>query len=135
MDMTTLQIDDLQFEVRRSARRRSLEITVDRGGELILSVPTDCPDERLQDFVRRKRMWIYQQLARKEATSAAVRPKEFVDGATHRKYYWKGNYPQRKTKNESGIPSSSAGVSKPEDLLPGFRENVFSITAKVRVKP
>ena len=61
--------------------------------------------------------------------------KEFVDGATYRKYYWKGNYPQRKTKNESGIPSSSAGVSKPEDLLPGFRENVFSITAKVRVKP
>jgi predicted metal-dependent hydrolase len=80
IDMDTLQIDDLQFEVRSSARRRSLEIIVDRGGELILSVPTDCPDERLQDFVRRKRMWVYQQLARKEATSAAVRPKEFVDG-------------------------------------------------------
>ena len=65
----------------------------------------------------------------------SLKPEEFVDGATHRKYYWKGNYPQRKTKNESGIPSSSPGVSKPEDLLPGFRENVFSITAKVRVKP
>jgi predicted metal-dependent hydrolase len=78
--MNTLTVDDLQFEVRLSARRRALEITVDRGGELILSAPSGCADERLRDFVRRKRMWIYQQLARKDALTQVVRPKVFIDG-------------------------------------------------------
>ena len=41
--MTTLTVNDLRFEVRRSSLRRALEITVDRGGELILSAP---PKER-----------------------------------------------------------------------------------------
>ena len=51
--MTTLTVNDLRFELRRSDRRRALEITVDRGGALILSAPPDVPDARLRDFVQR----------------------------------------------------------------------------------
>lgn len=78
--MSTLKVNDLCFEVRRSQQRRALEITVDRGGELILSTPPDVADVTLRDFVQRKRMWVYKQLARKEALTRETRRKVFVDG-------------------------------------------------------
>jgi predicted metal-dependent hydrolase len=82
--MTTLsailQVDDLRFEVRRSSRRRSLEITVDRGGELVLAAPPEVGEERLREFVREKRFWIYTKLAAKEQLQKTVSPKEFVNG-------------------------------------------------------
>lgn len=78
--MSTLTVNDLRFEVRRSDRRRSLEITVDRGGGLILSAPPGVPDARLRDFVQRKRMWVYKQLARKGTIGNATPSKVFVDG-------------------------------------------------------
>ena len=34
--METLTVDELTFEVRRSPRRRTLEITLDRGGDLLI---------------------------------------------------------------------------------------------------
>jgi predicted metal-dependent hydrolase len=78
--MSTLTVNDLRFEVRRSDRRRALEITVDRGGELILSAPPRVPDARLRDFVQRKRMWVYKQLARRDALASHAPRKAFVDG-------------------------------------------------------
>lgn len=78
--MSILTIDDLRFEVRRSAVRRSLEITVDRRGDLILSAPAAAPESALRDFVQRKRPWVYQQLARQETFSREVPAKVFVDG-------------------------------------------------------
>lgn len=78
--MSTLKVNDLCFEVRRSQQRRALEITVDRGGELILSAPPDVADVTLRDFVQRKRMWVYKQLARKEALSRTTQHKVFVEG-------------------------------------------------------
>ena len=78
--MSTLTVNHLRFEVRRSEWRRALEITVDRGGELILSAPPDVPDAQLCDFVQRKRMWIYKQLARKDALTRETPRKLFTDG-------------------------------------------------------
>lgn len=78
--MSTLVVNDLRFEVRRSDRRRALEITVDRGGELILFAPSKVLDVNLRDFVHRKRMWVYKQLARKEALTRKTPCKVFTDG-------------------------------------------------------
>lgn len=78
--MSTLTVNDLKFEVRRSARRRVLEITVDRGGELILSAPPAVPDAKLREFAQRKRMWVYKQLAKKEASTHEVHRKLFAEG-------------------------------------------------------
>lgn len=75
-----LVVNDLRFEVRRSSLRRALEITVDRGGELILSAPPEVDDARLRNFVQRKRMWVYKQLARKEALGHEAPRKVFVEG-------------------------------------------------------
>lgn len=78
--MTSLTVNDLKFEVRRSSERRVLEITVDRGGELILSAPPDVPVTKLRDFAHRKRMWIYKQLAKKEVLAHQMPRKVFTDG-------------------------------------------------------
>jgi predicted metal-dependent hydrolase len=78
--MSTLTVNDLRFEVRRSDRRRALEITVDRRGELVLSAPPEVPEAKLRDFVQRKRMWVYKQLARKESLGRETPRKVFVDG-------------------------------------------------------
>jgi len=75
-----LTVDDLRFEVRRSARRTSVQITVDRGGELLLSAPESCSTRVMESFVREKRFWIYTKLAEKDALGPAVGKKQFVSG-------------------------------------------------------
>ena len=75
-----LTIDDLTFEVRLSASRKTLGLTVGRMGELVLSAPPGLPDDQLREFVMRKRLWVYKQLARKEALQHVVRRKVFTDG-------------------------------------------------------
>lgn len=80
MNGEILQVDDLAFELRRSARRKSVQVTVDRGGELVLSAPDDCSIATMEDFVREKRFWIYKKLAEKEALWARVPDKQFVSG-------------------------------------------------------
>lgn len=75
-----LVVDDLAFDVRRSARRRTLELTVDRSGQLLITSPPGVADEVLADFVREKRFWLYTKLAQKSALQRPVAEKEFVSG-------------------------------------------------------
>ena len=75
-----LQVDDLKFAVRYSARRRTMQITVERDGELVLSAPPGVDEARLRAFVREKRLWIYTKLAEKDATRRQLPRKEFVGG-------------------------------------------------------
>ena len=78
----TLVIDDLTFELRRSARRKTIGITVDRGGELIVAAPEGVPLDRIEKAVRDRRFWIYGKLAIKEALLPGRREVEFVTGET-----------------------------------------------------
>ena len=78
--MSGLTVGDLEFEVRRSGRRKTVQITVDRGGELILTAPEDCPLSVMEEFVLEKRRWIYTKLAEKEALWGPAPSKEYVNG-------------------------------------------------------
>jgi len=78
--MSVLTVDDLSFELKPSTRRRTLQITVDRSGELVLSAPPDVEEERLREFVLEKRFWIYTKLAEKDRLQKAVPTKSYVDG-------------------------------------------------------
>jgi len=75
-----IQVDDLQFAIRRSTRRRTMQITVERTGELILSAPPDVGIAQLRGFVSEKRFWIYTKLAEKDRLQRPVPRKEFVGG-------------------------------------------------------
>ena len=79
-DGGTYSLGDLCFHVQRSRRRRTLQITVERDGELVLSLPEDVSDARVETFVSDKRFWVYTKLAEKARLQRLVPLKEFVDG-------------------------------------------------------
>jgi len=76
----TLEVGGLTFEVRRSLRRQTLGLTVDRGGELRLHAPENTPAQELTQWTRSKLLWVHRTLARKEALAPKVRVPEFVSG-------------------------------------------------------
>jgi predicted metal-dependent hydrolase len=63
--MTTLTFGDLSFKLRPSAKRRTIGITVERDGQLILSTPPQVPIETLEKVVNDKRLWIHSKLIEK----------------------------------------------------------------------
>jgi predicted metal-dependent hydrolase len=71
---------DLAFALRFSSRRRTLEITVERDGSLLLSAPEGAAERDLREFVREKRYWVYTRLAQKAQLQRKVPKKAFVDG-------------------------------------------------------
>lgn len=75
-----LVVDDLRIAIRRSARRRTMEITVDRTGELLVTAPPEVAVDALRAFVEEKRFWIYTKLAERDRLHRAVPRKSFVDG-------------------------------------------------------
>ncbi len=76
----SLAVDELCFAIRRSARRKTLQITIERDGSLLIAAPTGLDLSVMEDFVREKQLWIYTKLAEKEALQQPVRAKEFVNG-------------------------------------------------------
>jgi predicted metal-dependent hydrolase len=78
--MHNITIDDLTFELRWSAKRKTIGITIGRMGELILSAPVDCPQEIIERAAREKYRWIYTKLAQKEMLCKTPPTKEFVNG-------------------------------------------------------
>ena len=79
--MSTLTVNNLEFEVRRSEKRRALEILVERDGGLVLHAPPHVSDAKLRDFAHRKRMWVYKQMARREALGRDWAPRKvFIEG-------------------------------------------------------
>jgi predicted metal-dependent hydrolase len=75
-----LHLGDLQFRVRYGARRRTMQITVERDGELVLSAPPEVNEAKLRAFVQEKRFWIYTKLAERDRLQRQVPRKEFVGG-------------------------------------------------------
>jgi predicted metal-dependent hydrolase len=78
--MTTITFGDLSFELRHSAKRRTIGITVERDGQLILVSPPEVPMETLEKVVRDKRLWIYSKLLKKESLNPPTAVKEYVSG-------------------------------------------------------
>ena len=76
----TLEVGGLTFEVRRSPRRQTLGLTVDRGGELCIHAPENTPEQELARWTRSKLLWVHRALARKETLAPKARAPEFVSG-------------------------------------------------------
>jgi len=75
-----LTVDELTLEVRRSFRRRHLELVIDRGGELVLAAPDAVDSETMASFVREKKFWLYTKLAEKATRHQPPANKQFVSG-------------------------------------------------------
>jgi predicted metal-dependent hydrolase len=75
-----VEIDDLRVEVRRSPRRRTVDLIVDRFGDLVINVPEALPSRDVEAIVRRKQEWIYTKLNQKEIVLRPGESKEYVTG-------------------------------------------------------
>jgi predicted metal-dependent hydrolase len=79
--MSEFRSGDLLFDLRFSARRRTVEISVKRDGSLVLDAPPEGADEqRLLAFIEAKRLWIYRKIAEREELGDVPNPKRYQDG-------------------------------------------------------
>lgn len=75
-----LTISGLDFELRRGPRRKTLGLTVDRSGELVVHAPAEATEAEIRDWVSGKLLWVHKKLAQKQGLARAVHPPEFVSG-------------------------------------------------------
>lgn len=76
----TIEVGGLTFEVRRSPRRRTIGLTVDRGGELVVHAPEALAARELREWIQSKLLWVHRKLATKETLVVRHKPPEYVSG-------------------------------------------------------
>lgn len=76
----SLVIDDLSFAIRRSPKRKTLRLSVERNGDLLLTAPADLGIEEIESYAKEKRLWVYSKLALKGQLKKPLSGKEFVNG-------------------------------------------------------
>ena len=75
-----LEIDGLTFDVHRSDRRKTTQITVERSGDLSIVAPSSVPANQLVSFVEEKLLWIHTKVEEKARLQQRAPMKEFVEG-------------------------------------------------------
>ncbi len=78
----TIEIDELVFSVKRSTRRRTVGVTVERDKSLVAHLPQEVTLDEATKHIASKLLWVHQKLA-EQAESAredVFRIAEFVDG-------------------------------------------------------
>ena len=76
----TLKVGGLTFEIRRSPRRKTLALAVERSGELAVYSPAAVDMQELARWTRGKLLWVHRKLAIKAELAGRVREPEFVSG-------------------------------------------------------
>jgi predicted metal-dependent hydrolase len=76
----TLEISGLHFEIRRSAKRKTVGLTVDRGSQLVVHAPTDADRNELQSWAGTKLLWVHRKLAIKRELDTKVQSPEYLTG-------------------------------------------------------
>lgn len=77
--MKTARIDKLNYTLKRS-NRRSLGLTIERDGSVIVRAPLDLGYEKIEKFISDKRIWIQQKLFQKASVNRETPRREFVNG-------------------------------------------------------
>jgi predicted metal-dependent hydrolase len=77
--MMTGKKDDIRYQVIRS-RRATADIVIERDGSIVVRAPETIPDERIEDMVEAKRLWIYKNLAEWRDLSATRVLREYKNG-------------------------------------------------------
>ena len=73
---------EMAYEIRRSANRRRLTITVERDCTVVVHAPEGLSDEKIQQVVDSKRQWIYDKVGHPQKDRGLPHPpgKELVNG-------------------------------------------------------
>ena len=79
----TLGGERREYELRRSGRR-TLGITVEPSGQLVVTAPQDLVVERIETVLQRRREWIRRRSREALLHPPPSAPREWVSGETHR---------------------------------------------------
>lgn len=72
---------EIAYSIRRSARRKkTVAVTVEPGGSVLIIAPSDLGTEELDAIVTRKAPWIARRAERVKAQAPVRGPREFVSG-------------------------------------------------------
>lgn len=73
---------ELNYEIRRSKKRRKLTITVERNRTVIVNAPVELSEEKIQKVVESKRLWIFEKIHHDQKYRPLPHPpgKELVNG-------------------------------------------------------
>lgn len=104
----TIEIDELVFSVKRSTRRRTVGVTVERDKSLVAHLPQGVALDEATRLIASKLLWVHQKLAEHGETARddVFRIPEFVDGEG---FHLLGKHYRLKLvdvpKNVTGVPS------------------------------
>lgn len=78
----TIRIDDLTFLVKRSSRRKTVGLTVERDASLVAHLPEEADIDKAGELIRKKLVWVHQKLCaqKNKGREDVFRRPEFVDG-------------------------------------------------------
>lgn len=71
--------DPISYEVIRSPRRTA-DIVIEPDGRVLVRAPETTPDERIEDIIESKRLWIYRNLAEWRDLNATRVLREYRNG-------------------------------------------------------
>ena len=75
----TLSIGALELTVRRSSKRRTVNLTVERDGTLVATAPVTMHISEISNIARSRELWLHSAVARRNAMTSGV-SKEYVSG-------------------------------------------------------
>jgi predicted metal-dependent hydrolase len=95
--------EDFRYDIVRSRhRRRTIAITIERDGRVVVRAPAKAARDTLHQFVLEKRPWIKKKLIQIRQERADAHPKAFVSGETF--FYLGDSYPLKVTHSPNGAP-------------------------------
>jgi len=86
-DRDRILVANHQLEVRRSSARKTMEISVERSGQLVVRAPIAMSIDKIAELAEQKKVWILNHVAEKQILLKSVREREFVSGES---FYYLG---------------------------------------------
>lgn len=75
-----LSIGNVDICIRRSGRRQTIGLTIERNGSVTAAVPASLPLVELERQLRGRELWLHSALARRAASAPTAPAKEYVTG-------------------------------------------------------
>ena len=71
----------MEYQVIYS-NRKTIQLAVERNREVVVRVPYDTSREKIEEIIKKKRLWLYEKRNHKQKYPQVVPKKEFVNGET-----------------------------------------------------
>jgi len=75
-----LSISGIEVQVRRSDRRQTIGLTVERDGSVVAAVPLSLPAVEIERQLRSRELWLHSALTRRAALTPPTASKDYVSG-------------------------------------------------------